>query len=99
MIEKRGAPRRDVDIPAMILSVGDGTDRKKARIVNVSDEGAMIDTGSVFRWPKKIWLLELEHENIYDCEVKWAKGSNIGVQIVDVLDRQRRLSIMKTIAS
>jgi len=98
MMERRAHPRRVVNIPAMILGVANPNDRKSATIIDMSEEGAQLQMDREFKLPRRVWLLELENHNVYDCEVRWLRGTQIGVQILDMVDRSHRRKIVKAVA-
>ena len=98
MIERRVHPRTIVNIPAMILGVADPSNPKTATIVDMSKEGAQLRVDSEIRLPRRVWVLELEHHNVYDCDVRWLRGTQIGVQILDMVDRNHRRNVVKAVA-
>ena len=82
----------------MILSVADASDPKTATIVDISKEGAQLRTTNEITLPRRVWVLELEHHNVYDCEVRWLRGNQVGVQILDMVDRYHRRNVVKAVA-
>jgi hypothetical protein len=98
MLERRAHPRHAVQIPAMVLGVADPHNARSATIIDMSKEGAQLRLDRQATMPRRVWVLELEHHNVYDCEVRWSEGTQIGVQILDLVDRHHRRNVIQAVA-
>ena len=82
--ERRADPRYACDYPANVIS----PDRRiflTGRITNISASGAKVAAAFPKNGPSTIFLVDLAHGDVYECDVRWRSEGSIGVRFVDML--------------
>jgi len=87
-MEKRSAPRFQTNIPGtLFFDTVSGRGDIGCNIVDLSDGGARVETVLGDILPLRVALHECSHGNIYDCEVRWRRNNEIGLQFIDLGSR------------
>lgn len=93
--DQRTEERKPVAITAAVLSQC----RKKfttATIVDRSERGAKIKIDRNISLPKVILLVDFQNGPVFECEVRWRQGCDLGVRIIDVYGPARRRRFFET---
>ena len=77
--ERRAETRADCDYPARLVSC-DRTLSLMGRIVNISAAGAKIAVRFPEGAPSALFLFDLTHGHVYECDTRWRSRDAIGVQ-------------------
>jgi hypothetical protein len=93
-VERRAHVRYEVRLPGQIIW-RHGAERRRCTIVDISLEGARIDTGFFVDVPKAIFLFETNAAHLFECEVRWQQGSNLGLFFVDSGSLAARRSLIR----
>jgi hypothetical protein len=96
MRERRASPRSAVRIAVRIVTRVGAFD---ATMVNISHDGARLImderhwlTGRIYLWVSKIVTL-------FECEVRWQRDNNVGLQFIDTSAQSLQRAIVKACAS
>ena len=79
--QRRQSPRVRVLKTGLII-FQDGNCSMPCRILNESESGAMLAPCDIFLCPKEFVLKPSVGEQ-HNCQVRWRKGTSIGVQYLD----------------
>jgi hypothetical protein len=94
ILERRSQTRHDVCIPGEISWRG-GEFRQRCTIRDLSLDGARAELTFFTEVPKKIFLLEEESGRLFDCEVRWQQGCQIGLYFLDMASRSVRRALLQ----
>jgi methyl-accepting chemotaxis protein len=94
-VERRGEARYDVALPGELIW-NNGAKRQRCTIRDISENGARIHTGFFVDVPEKVFLLEVDSRNLFECQVRWHMSAELGLFFVDLASLSaRRLLIQK----
>jgi hypothetical protein len=94
MDNRRAFPRFEVRIPGKLLWAN-GACSRSCSITDLSESGARVDTAGFTSVPDKIDLFEGQSGNIFECVVRWQRGTQIGLQFVDICSRAKRRALIE----
>jgi hypothetical protein len=91
----RAVPRIPTRLDGRVLS-RDGTYNFKCSVTDLSERGARLATDDSHPVPKNVFLFVALTCDVFECEVRWRKGNQVGVQFIDCpgsSDRKALLSL------
>lgn len=83
-----------MDLAGELIAKG-GARLQRCAIRDMSLDGARIDTGFYIDVPRRLFLLEEESGSLFECEVRWQQGREIGLFFLDVSGRSARQSLIQ----
>ena len=98
MIERRANVRHAVSLAGELIWSG-GAVRRDCTIRDISLDGARVETTSDVATPDELFLLESVSANLFECQVRWRRDSQIGLHFVDVGGRAMRRALIHRHAS
>src|SRR5260370_41254338 len=93
MQESRAHSRFATRLEGRIVSL-DGNSNLKCMILDLSQGGARLDTGSYGRIADGHFLFLVKSMDVFECRVKWQRGGQVGVQFVDCPGRSQRKAVL-----
>jgi len=99
MIDRRQAPRFSTNIHGVLIFTKDGEKRASScKILDLSEGGARIGVANVEVLPITVALFESMNNNIYECQIRWRKPSEAGLQFLDIVNRTLHKELMLKIS-
>lgn len=92
--DRRSQPRYNVAMAGEIIWNG-GAQRQPCTILDLSVDGARIDTGSFVKVPETVFLLERGEGQLFECQVRWQSVARMGLFFIDVGSRAARRALIK----
>jgi hypothetical protein len=93
-MDNRAFPRFEVRIRGKLMW-GDGACGKDCVIYDLSEDGARVVTPVLTDIPDTVDLFEGKTGNIFECNVRWRRNEQIGLQFVDVCSRVKRRALIE----
>lgn len=93
MQERRSQVRYDVSMSGELIWAN-GSQRKACRVVDLSLDGARVDVGFYMAVPPNVYFLEAGDGRLFECQVKWQQGAEIGLHFIDVGSRAARRALI-----
>jgi hypothetical protein len=97
-VERRAHVRHEVQLAGELIWE-DGAQRQPCTIRDISLDGARVETRSLAAMPKRFFLHEKEDGNLFECEVRWHRGGEIGLFFLDTGSRMARRALIQALAS
>lgn len=102
MLDRRAAPRYVINI-AGVLMFDDSHGEKKTsscKILDLSEGGARlgVTVTDVSLLPARVVLFETANGNVYECDIRWRKPNEVGVQFIDVVSRTHHKEMISRIS-
>jgi hypothetical protein len=93
-MERRSQARYDVYLNGELIW-GDGAERRRCTIRDISLDGAQVDTNYFVDVPKRLFLLETRSGDLFECQVRWQQGARLGLFFLDVGARSARRALIE----
>jgi hypothetical protein len=90
----RAHPRFPARLDGRLLSL-DGRCNFKCTIVDVSEDGARIRAADLQLIPGKAFLFVAKTGDIFECDIRWQRGDEIGLHFIDNAARSQRKALLK----
>jgi hypothetical protein len=98
MDERREFPRHEVQIAGMIFSA-DMLCCVDVVIKELSEGGALVSSAAPAAFPKQGYLWQAKTGTLFECEVRWRKGSRLfGLRFTDQCSRERLRALIEDCA-
>jgi hypothetical protein len=72
-----------------------GAERRDCTIRDISLDGARVETSSAAAAPDVVFLLESASGNLFECQVRWRRDSEMGLHFIDVGGRAMRRALIQ----
>jgi hypothetical protein len=92
--ERRSQVRYEVSLPGEIIWQG-GDRRQHCTIRDLSLNGARVELPFFTEFPTTIYLLEQGSGKLFECDVRWQQGCQMGVFFVDVAGHTARRALLQ----
>jgi hypothetical protein len=92
--DRRAQDRYNVSLAGEIIWNG-GAQRHACSILDLSLDGARIDTGTFVKVPETVFLLERGEGQLFECQVRWQTVARMGLFFIDVGSRAARRALIK----
>jgi hypothetical protein len=93
--DRRAEERRPVNNSGAIFALR-GQTSVAVTIVDRSEGGAKLKINGNPGLPNVILLVDYSTNSVFECEVRWRQGGNVGVQIIDAYGPGRRRRFFAT---
>jgi hypothetical protein len=90
----RAHPRFPARLDGRLLSL-DGHCNFKCIIMDVSEGGARIKAADLQLIPGKAFLVVVQTGDIFECDIRWQRGDEIGLRFIDSARRSQRKALLK----
>jgi hypothetical protein len=94
VVERRAHVRHEVRLAGELIWDG-GAQRQPCTIRDISLDGARVETRSFAEMPTRIFLHEKEDGNLFECEVRWLRGGEMGLFFLDAGSRMARRALIQ----
>ena len=89
----RAHPRFPARLDGRLLSL-DGHCNFKCIIMDVSEGGARISAADLQLIPGKAFLVVVKTGDIFECDIRWQRGDEIGLHFIDSARRSQRKALL-----
>lgn len=96
-MERRSEVRHEVSLAGELIWKNGGQ-RQRCTIKDISLNGARVDTRFYLDVPKELYLLENGSGNLFECQVKWQQGDQIGLFFLDVGSQSARRTLLQQLS-
>jgi hypothetical protein len=94
LMEKRSQAGHE-DRSAGELIWDGGAQRHSCTISDISIDGARVDTRFFVYVPERLFLLESDTGNLFECRVRWQQSAQMDVSFIDIGSQSLRRALMK----
>jgi hypothetical protein len=94
VVERRAHVRHEVQLAGELIWDG-GANRQPCTIRDISLDGARVETRSLPDMPARVFLHEKEEGNLFECEVRWRRGGEMGLFFLDTGSRTARRALIR----
>jgi hypothetical protein len=98
ILERRSQQRYEVRLDGELIW-DNGAQRKSCVILDLSVDGARIDTGYFISLPKNLFFLEKARGTLFECQVRWQQAGQLGLHFIDVSSRAARRTLIDQYAA
>ena len=89
----RAHPRFPTKLHGRLLSL-DGRCNYTCTITDVSESGARVGTPECEHVPDRVFLFLGKSGDVFECEVRWRRGDELGLRIIDSPARTNRKTLL-----
>ena len=93
----RAHPRFPARLDGRLLSL-DGLCNFKCIVMDVSEGGARIKAADLQLIPGKAFLFVAKTGDIFECDIRWQRGDEIGLRFIDSATRSQRKALLNLCA-
>jgi hypothetical protein len=93
-MERRAHVRHAVSLEGELIWPG-GTQRQPCTIRDISLDGARIATEPPVNAEENIFLHEHASGTLFECQIRWQRGSEMGLFFIDVGSRAARRALIE----
>jgi hypothetical protein len=93
-VERRAHVRHEVRLAGELIW-DNGAHRRPCTIRDFSVDGARVETWVLQEMPKRLFLHERESDTLFECEVRWRQGGEMGVFFLDTGSRGARKALIR----
>jgi PilZ domain len=95
--DKRAHPRFEARLQGRLLSP-DGRCNYSCVVLDVSEGGARVCTTESGLIPKRVFLFLAKTSDLFECDLRWRRENEIGLQFIDDVPRSMRKQLLNLCA-
>jgi hypothetical protein len=93
VIDNRAHRRVPAHLDGRLLSL-DGRCNRRCTILDVSEGGARISGPDLQLIPGRAFLFVAKTGDIFECDIRWTRGEEIGLHFIDSATRSQRKALL-----